>query len=139
VDTSVLARFVQPRVRAAFAPLAAGGQVALCAPVAFELGYAARGPRDHRELTEHLASFPSLPVGEAEHQRALDVQGALAGRGAHRAISLVDALVAAAAELRGLAVLHYDADFELIAEITGQHQSWIVPRGTADESGPPPP
>jgi hypothetical protein len=29
-------------------------------------------------------------------------------------------------------VLHYDADFELVAEITGQEHEWIVPRGTAD-------
>jgi hypothetical protein len=33
---------------------------------------------------------------------------------------------------RALAVLHYDADFELIAGVTGQPQAWIVPRGTAD-------
>jgi len=27
-------------------------------------------------------------------------------------------------------VLHYDADFDLIAEITGQPCEWVVPRGT---------
>jgi hypothetical protein len=27
-------------------------------------------------------------------------------------------------------VLHYDADFDLIAEVTGQPSEWIVPRGT---------
>jgi predicted nucleic acid-binding protein len=137
VDTSVLARLFQPEVRAAFAPLAAGGMVALCAPVAFELGYSARGPQDHRQLTDRLASFPSIPVAEADHHRALKVQSILAERGAHRAISLVDALVAAIAEVRGLAVLHYDADFELIADVTGQSQAWIVPRGVADGSRHP--
>jgi predicted nucleic acid-binding protein len=40
--------------------------------------------------------------------------------------------VAAIAEARRLTVLHYDADFELIAEVTGQEQEWIVERGTAD-------
>ena len=40
--------------------------------------------------------------------------------------------IAAAAEARGLAVLHYDADFELVGAITGQATEWIVERGTAD-------
>jgi predicted nucleic acid-binding protein len=46
--------------------------------------------------------------------------------------SIVDALVAAVAEARDLTVLHYDADFELVAGITGQTQEWVVARGTAD-------
>jgi hypothetical protein len=29
-------------------------------------------------------------------------------------------------------VLHYDADFELIASITGQPTDWVVPRGSID-------
>ena len=29
-----------------------------------------------------------------------------------------------------LTVLHYDADFDLIAEITGQPTEWVVPRGS---------
>ena len=37
-----------------------------------------------------------------------------------------------AAEACGLVVLHYDADFELVAEITGQPHEWVVARGTAD-------
>jgi hypothetical protein len=36
------------------------------------------------------------------------------------------------AEARDLVVLHYDSDFELVAEITGQAHEWVVPRGTAD-------
>jgi len=39
--------------------------------------------------------------------------------------------VAATAESAGLTVLHYDADFERIAEVTGQPTEWVVPRGTA--------
>jgi hypothetical protein len=29
-------------------------------------------------------------------------------------------------------VLHYDADYELIARVTGQPCEWVVPPGTAD-------
>ena len=44
----------------------------------------------------------------------------------------MDALVAAVAESRGLTVLHYDADFDVVSELTGQRTQWIVERGSAD-------
>ena len=83
-------------------------------------------------ITDGLASFLWLPVTDADHRRALDVQASLAAGGKHRALSLVDALVAAVAEARGLTVLHYDGDFESVADVTGQPHQWIVARGTAD-------
>ena len=132
VDTSVFARLTKVPVATAFAPLAAEGQVAVSAPVVFELGFSARNLEDHARLTGGLAAFPPVPTGEGDHQRALEVQAALATAGQQRAISLVDALVAAVAESRQLSVLHYDADFELIAAVTGQPHRWIVPRGSVD-------
>jgi predicted nucleic acid-binding protein len=131
-DTSVFARLTKWTVSAAFAPLAAEGRVALCAPVTFELGYSARSGSDYLALTERLASFPAVPTTDADHRRALETQAALAAHGRHRALSLVDALVAAVAEARDLILLHYDADFELVSEITGQPHEWVVARGTAD-------
>jgi predicted nucleic acid-binding protein len=83
-------------------------------------------------MSTRLSSFHRVPTTDADHRRALDVQAALAERSQHRALSLVGALVAAAAEARGLVVLHYDADFELVAGITGQPHQWVVARGTAD-------
>jgi len=106
--------------------------VGLCSPVAFELGYSARSADDYEALAERLSSFTAVPTTDADHRRALEVQATLAARSQHRALSLVDALVAAAAEARDLVVLHYDADFELVAQVTGQAQEWVVPRGTAD-------
>ena len=44
----------------------------------------------------------------------------LAEHGQHRAPSIPDLLIAAAAETARLTVLHLDKDFELIAGITGQ-------------------
>jgi len=131
-DTSVFGRLTKAPVAAAFAPLAAEGAVGVCAPVVFELGYATRNSADYDVLTDRLKSFPPIAVTEADHRRVLDVQAALVARGQHRAISFVDALVAATAEARDLAILHYDADFELIASVTGQSHQWIVTRGTAD-------
>ena len=131
-DTSVFARLSKPAVAAAFAGPVATRKVAMCAPVAFELGFAARSREDLAAMRERLASFPHVPVTDADHQRSLEIQEALCGRGQHRALSLVDALVAAVAEARQLVVLHYDADFELISAITSQPHEWIVERGTAD-------
>lgn len=131
-DTSVFARLDKPRVRAAFAPLAAEGRVALCPPVAFELGFSARNHDDHQAVADRLLAFPSVVVTDGDHRRALELQSTLCARGQHRALSLVDGLIAAIAETRDLTILHYDADFELVADVTGQAHMWIVGRGTAD-------
>jgi predicted nucleic acid-binding protein len=66
-------------------------------------------------------------------RRAIQVQGKLAYRGQHRSVSIPDLIVAATAERFSLAVLHYDADYDRIAEVTGQPAEWVVPRGTADK------
>ena len=131
-DTSAFSRLPQPHVAAAFAPLVAEGLVALCTPVAFELGFSARSAADHEAIMSRIDAFESAPVTDGDHVRALELQSLLAGRGHHRALSLVDALVAAVAESRSLTVLHYDADFELVSRITGQPTRWIVDPGTAD-------
>ena len=64
--------------------------------------------------------------------RALDVQRRLAQVGGlhHRSVKIPDLVIAAAAEAFGATVLHYDADYDRIARITGQPVEWIVPRGS---------
>ena len=49
-----------------------------------------------------------------------------------RAQRVPDLLIAAAAESRGLTVLHYDADFDRIASVTGQSCEWVVPASSVD-------
>jgi predicted nucleic acid-binding protein len=65
-------------------------------------------------------SMPVEYLTPGAENRAVEVQLLLADRGHHRAPSIPDLLVAAAAEMGGLKVLHVDKDFELIAEVTGQ-------------------
>lgn len=132
VDTSAFARLSKPNVASAIGPLSVEGKIALCAPVAFELGFSARSVADYRAIMSRIDAFESAPTTEGDHQRAIEVQRLLAQIGQHRAVSLVDALVAAIAESRDLVVLHYDADYELISKITGQRHEWIVQPGTAD-------
>lgn len=67
-----------------------------------------------------LSAMPVEYLTPAIEDRAVEVQLLLASQGQHRAPSIPDVIIAAAAELAGLTVLHVDKDFELIAGITGQ-------------------
>lgn len=49
--------------------------------------------------------------------------------GAHR-IPLVDYLLGAAAQHTASAVLHYDRDFDTLAEIIGFESIWLAPAGS---------
>jgi predicted nucleic acid-binding protein len=132
-DTSALARLHRPVVEAALGRLIEAGEVAICGPIELELLRSARGRREYDERRSDLRlGFEYLPAPDEVWQRASDVQAALALQGAHRAASIPDLLVAAVAERHGVTVLHYDADYELIAKVTGQPCEWVVPRGTAD-------
>jgi hypothetical protein len=75
------------------------------------------------------ATWPFVPMDQAVLSRAVAVQDALAVTSRHRGAKIADLLIAAAAEAAGLVVLHYDHDFDLIAEITGQPVEWILPAG----------
>ncbi|MBL1077445.1 PIN domain nuclease [Nocardia sp. 2] len=105
------------------------GRLAVCEIVALELLYSARNPGDYERVNTALSALPWVHTGREEMERALEVQRLLARKGQHRR-PLPDLIIAATAELSGLTVLHYDHDFDLIAEITGQPVEWIVARGT---------
>jgi predicted nucleic acid-binding protein len=130
-DKSALTRReTRPEVREVLEPLLLAGEIATCGIVDLELLYSARDRATYRALVEALRGMPRAPLGEDVVLRALEVQAMLAERSQHRAVPLPDLLVAACAERAELVVLHYDADFERIAELTGQRTQWIVPRGS---------
>ena len=128
-DKSALARMTIPAVRARLEPMLIDGLVATCGIIDLELGFSARDARTHRALRGERQALPRVPLYEAVFDRAFDVQGLLADRGQHR-LPIPDLVLAAAAELAELSVLHYDADFERIADVTGQLHEWVVPRGS---------
>jgi predicted nucleic acid-binding protein len=45
-------------------------------------------------------------------------------------VPLPDLLIAAVAERNQVTVVHYDADYDTIAEMTGQPTRWVVERGS---------
>ncbi len=130
-DKSALTRRdTRPEVREVLEPLLVAGEIATCGIVDLELLYCARDRATYRALTEALRGMPRVAVDDAAVRRALAVQAMLAERSQHRAVPLPDLLVAACAEQAGLTVLHYDADFDRIAQLTKQATQWVVPRGS---------
>jgi predicted nucleic acid-binding protein len=133
VDNSVLARIAKPEVSERLVPLIDAGLVATCGVTDLEQLFSSRSAREHREWREDIElRYIRIPIEQTAFDRAIEVQGLLADRGAHRAASIPDLIVAAIGELAWMPILHYDADFDLIAEVTGQPVEWVVPRGSID-------
>jgi len=130
-DTSALARMRQPEVAARLRPLLESGLVARCTPTDLEAGFSSTSPNSHRAMREMRSGWPFVRIDQVVLDRAVSIQDALAERSQQRGAKIADLLIAAAAEAAGLVVLHYDHDFDVIAEITGQPTEWIVPAGTA--------
>jgi predicted nucleic acid-binding protein len=119
-------------VSADFEDRLVGGEIAICSMVKLELLWETRDARGFAERRARLEALDELPIDEPVWRRALDVFEQLANQGPlhHRQVKLPDLLVAAAAELHGVGVCHYDRDFDLIAEVTGQPVRAIAPIGS---------
>lgn len=130
-DTSVLKRLALPSIRSIVEPLALTGQIARPAICDLEIGYSARNGQEWDDLNAALGAFDFVDTTAWHVTRSLQVQRLLAAR-SQRGRKIPDLLVAAAAETLGLVVLHYDADFDMIAEVTGQRCRWVVPAGSVD-------
>jgi predicted nucleic acid-binding protein len=129
LDTSVVKRLGHSEVRRVVEPLAAAGQLARASICDLEVGYSARNAEEWDVLVGALDAFELVDSSAAHQRRALQVQRLLAQR-SQRGRKIPDLLIAAAAEELDIAVLHYDADFDLIASVTGQRCQWVVPAGT---------
>jgi predicted nucleic acid-binding protein len=130
-DTSALARLRHPPVAAVLAPLIEAGLVATCGVIEFELGWATRSGKELDELrADRDAGYEWLPTRDEDWRRALGVQAVLRRGGHLRAVGFPDLLIAAVAERERVTVLHYDSDYDLIADVTGQPVQWVAPRGT---------
>lgn len=128
-DKSALARFSVPAVAARLGPLLEEGLIASCAIVDLDVLYSARSLVDYEEVLEERRSLDAAPITTEVMAAAIDLQHALARRGQHR-VPIPDLVISAAARHAGLIVLHYDADFERIAEVGGARHEWVVPAGT---------
>ena len=131
VDTSVLKRLRHSEVRGVVEPLAERAELGRPSICDLEVGYSARNAAEWDQLLTALDAFVSVETSAAHVARALQVQRLLAER-SERGRKIPDLLVAAAAEDLSISVLHYDSDFDVIADVTGQASQWVVPPGTID-------
>jgi len=130
-DTSVLV--LQGRhstVRDRFAGLLAEDRLAVCQMTALEFLNNAPDPKGYEVLRAALRQMTWFDVTTGALDRALDVHRQMAARSQHRNFRLPDLIIAATAELNDATVLHYDADYDRIAKITGQSVEWVAKRGS---------
>lgn len=130
-DTSVyvLQARHQP-VRERFIDLLMQGRLAACQMTALEYLNNAASPDGYRTLWSALHTQRWIDVTTAAMDRALAVHKELAGKSQHRHFRLPDLIVAATAEINGATVLHYDADYDRIARVTGQPVEWVAQKGS---------
>ena len=122
IDKSALVRLAASSDAAEWAARIQRGLVRIATVTRLEVGYSARSGADLRASLGRppLAAMPVEYLTPSIEDRAVEVLTLLADRGQHRAPSIPDVLIAAAAELADLTVQHVDKDFEIIAAVTGQ-------------------
>lgn len=118
-------------VRERLEPLMEHGLLARCGVSDLEAGVSARSAADHQALGRYRRdALEYLTTPDTAWDRAWQVQHALASDGLHRTVKIPDLIIAAIAEHHGVAVIHYDHDFDRIAAVTGQSVEWVVPAGS---------
>lgn len=135
IDNSAWARLDQaslPQRRAdEIADQIERGDISVCLPFLLEAGFSARNAEAHAQLLEELLALPLVDIDQQIERRALDAQSQLARVGHHR-LPPVDLIIAAAADVMTLGILHYDGDYDLILEKTDLlfPSIWLAERGS---------
>jgi len=131
IDTSALMRMGNPVVGSVWRSKVGFGVVRICEATEIEYLYSSQSRSEYEQQQDELDEFyPRQSMPDRVWERACEVQYELAKRSCLRSAGPIDLLVAATAELAGLTVLHYDADFDTVAKVTGQPTRWILPAGT---------
>lgn len=132
VDTSAVVRIArEPEVKHFWREQIGAGLIAISPITELELLYSARSKSDRDEIQGDLRIvYVEAIIPDRIYERALDVQESLTRRGAHRSAGAVDLLTAAISEEHGMTLLHYDADYLQIAEVTGQPVKWVADPGS---------
>jgi predicted nucleic acid-binding protein len=125
-------RRAYPDLRRWFDERLEAGEIATCDQVRLELLYGTRSAAEHERRRCELDALEGCPITPREWRRAIELQGELARLGTdhQKAAKPADLIIAAAAEAAGVELLHYDDDFELVQQITGQPLRRLAPRGT---------
>jgi predicted nucleic acid-binding protein len=106
-------------------------QLATCLPFLLEAGYSARSGGEREAMMSDLTRLPRVEIDRDIEQLALQAQSELAYVGHHR-LAPADLIIAACAHAAGMGVLHYDGDYDVIAERTDLvfDSEWLAAPGT---------
>ena len=94
-------------------------QVVMCEPIAMEILSGAVDDDRHAKLEQLVNGLPSLKIDDAVDFRSAAVIYRAARRAGQTIRSINDCLIAAVSIRYGVSIIHRDADFEVIAAITG--------------------
>jgi predicted nucleic acid-binding protein len=99
--------------------------------VKLEILFTARNGEHFDATAEELSAVATAPLTRSVLQAAEAGMRALAhtSAGAHR-IPIADYLTAAAAQETGAAVLHYDHDYDTLADVMSFESVWLAPPGS---------
>ncbi len=118
-----------PKLASWFNAQVQAGRVLICDLIALELIRLTPNQSRAREVAARLDAFESIPMGAQLWRRARELQTLLSANGDHRRVPPVDLLIGAAAEGSGVALVHYDHDYERLARVSDLQQRWLVPDG----------
>jgi hypothetical protein len=106
-------------------------EVAVCLPFLLEAGYSAQSALKYRSIMAKFDRLPRIAIGSKVERIALQAQRELAEIGHHR-LPPIDVMIAACAHLADAGVLHYDGDYDILAEHTSLvfESEWLAPPGT---------
>ncbi len=139
VDHSVWARATDGRLtgrpRERFDTALAASELWTCPPALLEMRYSARDDKSFALTAKRLGALRHAPLTTEAAASAVAAQAELAAApGVSHRVKPVDLLIAAIAAATGIGVLHYDHDYDTIAEHTSLSftSAWVAPRGSMD-------
>jgi predicted nucleic acid-binding protein len=130
-DTSAFSRAQHPQVRGDWKRALQADRLRISPIARLEILLSTRDGATFDELAEELSTLRAAPLTPTIARAAETAMRTLAHRsaGAQR-IPIVDYLQAAAAQETGAAVLHYDRDYDTLAEVMAFESIWLAPRGS---------
>jgi len=131
LDNSAWSRRRHPAARKRIAAALRARELGVCLPFLLEAGYSAMSRREHDRLAADLSRLPRVEITPGIERLAFKAQGELARIGHHR-LAPADVVIAACAHASGAGVLHYDRDYDVLAERTSLSfdSEWLAPPGS---------
>jgi predicted nucleic acid-binding protein len=131
VDNSAWSRADHPEVREDWKRALRADRLRISPIARLEMLFSARSGEVFDDLAQQLSAVRAAPLTATVARAAEDAMRTLSHRsaGAQR-IPIADYLLAAAAQELGAAVIHYDRDYDTLAEVMAFESIWLAPRGS---------